>query len=62
MIAKLAPYRKTIAAITVGLIGWGTQVVTSAQGPVTAQEWVALATVLAVTGGVYSVANKPAPQ
>lgn len=54
----LARYRKMIAALAIGLIGWGAQVVTSDPTAVTAGEWVGLATVAAVTVGVGAVLNK----
>lgn len=51
-------YNKTITAVVTGLIGWASAVVTSDTAPITASEWVMLATVLATALGVYSVANK----
>lgn len=51
-------YNKTLTALTVGLIGWGSTVVTSASAPVSAPEWIGLATVVATGLGVYGVANK----
>lgn len=56
---KLAPYRKTIAAIITGLLGWGAVVVTSEATKISASEWLTLGTALATTLGVYSVANEP---
>lgn len=61
MIAKLRPYTKTIAALAIGLLGWATQVVTSSEAAITASEWIALATVILVSGGVYEFANEPRP-
>ena len=58
---NLAPYRKTIAAVVTGLIGWATAVVVSPAAAVSAAEWIGLATVLATTVGVYQVPNTPAP-
>lgn len=51
-------YTKTITALVTGLIGWAASVVTSNAVQITAGEWVQLATVVAVTLGVYSFANK----
>lgn len=53
----LAPYRKTGAAVVVGLLGWGGQVVASESVPVTAGEWIALGTVTATAIGVYAITN-----
>jgi hypothetical protein len=53
-------YRKTIAAIVTGLIGWATAVIVSAPEAITAAEWIGLATVLAVALGVYGVPNEDA--
>jgi hypothetical protein len=55
----LAPYRKTVAAIVVGLIGWATVVVTSETSKITAPEWIGLATAVATALGVYTVPNTP---
>lgn len=55
---NLSAYRKTIAAIITGLIGWATMVVVSQSAKITAAEWIALATVLATALGVYSVPNE----
>ena len=56
---NLAPYRKTITAVVVGLIGWATVVVTSEVVKITASEWLWLATALATALGVYTVPNDP---
>jgi hypothetical protein len=56
---NLAPYRKTVAAVVTGLIGWATVVVTSAAAAITAGEWIMLATVVATALGVYQVSNEP---
>jgi len=58
-LAPLAPYRKTIAAVVVGAIGWATLVTQSASSAITSGEWIAGATALATALGVYTVANKP---
>jgi hypothetical protein len=55
---RLAPYRKTVTALVTGAIGWATLVVTSGSGPITAEEWIAGATALAIALGVYSVSNE----
>lgn len=54
---KLAEYRKTIAAVVIGGIGWATAVVSSPSGPITSTEWIAGATALATALGVYAWAN-----
>jgi hypothetical protein len=67
MMAKLKAfwktYGKTISALAIGLVGWGTVVVNSASAPVTAPEWIGLATVMLTALGVYSApsAQKPPP-
>jgi hypothetical protein len=53
----MSQYRKTIAAVVTGLIGWATAVVQSGTGGVTSTEWIMLATVLATALGVYGVTN-----
>lgn len=53
----MAKYRKTIAAVVTGLIGWATAVVNSGSASITATEWIMLATVMATALGVYSVTN-----
>ena len=35
------PYRKTVAALVVGLIGWATLVVQSSSSSITSGEWIA---------------------
>lgn len=55
---NLAPYRKTVAAVVVGLLGWATSVVTSNPVQITAGEWIQLGTVLATALGVYQVTNE----
>lgn len=55
---RLAPYRKTIAALATGAIGWATLVVTSEPSAITAVEWIAGATALATALGVYAVPNE----
>lgn len=54
---NLSQYRKTITALVTGLIGWGAAVVASTPTSITGAEWIAFATVLAVSLGVYSVPN-----
>lgn len=51
---------KAITALVAGAIGWATLVVNSAPTAITAAEWIAGGTYLAIALGVYSVANKPA--
>lgn len=55
---SLAPYRKTVAAVVTGMIGWASAVVVSDPAQITAGEYVMLATVLATAFGVYQVANE----
>lgn len=54
---SLAPYRKTIAAVLTGVIGWMTAVVVSPAEAISAGEWVMGATALATALGVYQVEN-----
>ena len=60
---NLGHYGKTVTALVTGIIGWCTQVANAPGGfdHITAVQWVALATVVAVALGVYAVANVPAP-
>ena len=53
----MSRYRKAIAAVVTGVIGWATAVVASAPAAITSTEWIMLATVLATALGVYGVAN-----
>lgn len=55
---NLPAYRKTITALVVGLIGWGTVVVASPVVKITASEWLMLGTNLAVALGVYTIPNE----
>jgi len=57
---SLAPYRKTVTAIIIGLLGWATAVVTSDTTHITAPEWIGLGTALATALGVYQIPNEPA--
>lgn len=57
---NLGKYGKTITALVTGLIGWATVVVQSVPAKITATEWIAFVTVLAVAFGVYAVRNDPA--
>ena len=59
--SKLAPYRKTAAAVVIGLIGWATLVVQSAPAHISATEWIAGATALVTALGVFQITNAPAP-
>jgi hypothetical protein len=45
--------------VIIGSLGWATMVVHSASGPITADEWLAGATVLATAVGVYTFSNTP---
>jgi len=58
MFSNLAPYRKTVTALVVGLIGWATVVVTSQPVAVTSSEWLQFAVTLATAFGVYQVPNE----
>jgi hypothetical protein len=49
---------KAVTALVAGLIGWATEVVNSPPPDITAPEWIALATVVAVAFGVYVVPNQ----
>ena len=54
---NLSRYRKTITAVITGAIGWATLVVTSDAAPISATEWIAGATALAIALSVYAVPN-----
>lgn len=56
---NLPAYRKTIAAVIIGVIGWATAVIASPETAITATEWLALATVAAMSAGVYAAPNEP---
>jgi hypothetical protein len=53
----MSQYSKTIAAVITGAIGWATLVVNSAPAAITASEWIAGGTSLAIALGVYLVPN-----
>lgn len=55
---RLAPYRKSVAALVTGLLGWGSIVVASNRAGISAEEWLTLGVVLATSLGVYSVKNE----
>jgi len=57
MFKNLSPYKKTVAAVVIGVIGWASSVVTSNSAPVTAGEWVQLSFVVATALGVYQLSN-----
>lgn len=57
--SNLPAYRKTIAAVITGLLGWGAVVITSDAAKISASEWLMLGTALATALGVYSVPNEP---
>ncbi len=50
-------YAKTVTALVAGAIGFATLVVNSAPTAITASEWIAGATYLAVALGVWTVPN-----
>ncbi len=54
----MSKYRKTIAAVVTGAIGWAAAVVASDSSAITAAEWIGGATALAVALGVYIVPNE----
>lgn len=54
----MSKYRKTIAALATGAIGWATMVVNSAPAAITGPEWIAGATMLATALGVYAIPNQ----
>lgn len=54
---NLRRYRKTVAAVVTGAIGWAAAVVASEPSSITASEWIFGATALATALGVYTVAN-----
>ena len=55
---NLPAYRKTIAAVVTGLLGWGAVVITSDEAKITASEWLMLGTALATALGVYALPNE----
>jgi hypothetical protein len=59
LLEKFGRYRKTVAALIIGGIGWATMVVTSDPAPITSTEWIAGATYAATAIGVFAVANRP---
>lgn len=58
MLAKLAPYRKTITALVTGAIGWAAAILASNSAGITGTEWIMGATILATALGVYGVPNQ----
>lgn len=54
---NLGRYAKLVAALVAGSIGWATLVVNSPAAAISASEWIAGGTYLAVALGVYSVPN-----
>ena len=56
--SNLPAYRKTIASLVVGLLGWATVVVTSPESAISASEWLGLGVALATALGVYSIPNE----
>ena len=58
----MAKYRKTIAALVTGVIGWATAVVQSGPSAVSATEWIMLAVAVATAAGVYAIPNAEAPR
>lgn len=57
MLATLKASKKSVTAIAGGLITWGYLVIGSSSSPVTSEEWMALAVVVATGAGVYRVTN-----
>lgn len=55
---RLAPYRKTTAAVIGAALAWSRVVIESEPTAITAGEWQAGAVLLATALGVYGVANK----
>lgn len=53
MIDSLSKYNKTIAALVIGILGWGGVVVNSEAASVTASEWLALGVAMATAIGVW---------
>lgn len=58
----LGQYQKAITALVSGVLLWGSVVVASPAGPITASEWLGLGTAAAVALGVYAVPNSPKPE
>ena len=57
----VAQSRKAVGTLIGGLYGWATLVVTSASGPITAAEWLALGGVGVTVAAVYGLANDSQP-
>lgn len=55
---NLPAYRKTVAALVTGVIGWAIVVVASEPSRITASEWIQLAVAGATALGVYGVTNE----
>ena len=55
---NLPAYRKTIAAVITGVLGWAAVVITSEPTAIIASEWLMLATVTATAIGVYQTPNE----
>lgn len=58
ILTKLNESRKAGAALAIGALGWGQDVVRSESIPVTGQEWINLGFAILAALGVYAVANK----
>lgn len=61
VIAWLGKRRKAGAALTAVGLGWAQLVVYSKPGPITAPEWIVLATGVAGVLGVHAVTNDTTP-
>lgn len=55
---NLQAYRKAIAAVIIGLLGWAGVVITSPEAAITASEWLGLGVAVATALGVYQVPNE----
>jgi hypothetical protein len=54
---KLTPYSKAIGAFLTAIVTWAGVVITSAPGPVTAEEWVGLLGAVVTVVVVYLLPN-----
>lgn len=58
---KLGAYNKALVVLYLGVLAWFAQVIASKPGPITAAEWLALASIPVVSGVVRQIQNDPIP-
>lgn len=57
----IAEIRKALTPIVTGGLSWAAFIVHSSSGPITADEWLLGASILATSIGVYAITNGPKP-